>query len=524
MYDEEDVLMEEKRAYTTTQLHPSEPLVSELAGAGQSDSLVMAPHADTPVDVRLSAEGSGGKVGLAGDAPTGEPLTLTGGSPNRLTAAASDVRPLAPTGMEGRAGARNACKLCAPLGAAIAMRGLEDCVPLIHGSQGCATYIRRYVISHFREPIDIASSNFTEETAVFGGMRNLFTALDNVIRGYKPAVIGVAGSCLSETIGDDVRSYLRQYARTDAPVLFYASTPSYKGSHVDGFSETVYAAVAAIAEGGPKEARVNLVSAFVSTEDLRALHAILSSFGLPYCLVPDYSETLDGGSWTEYQKLPKGGTPLESIRLMGRALGTVTLGQHKRSAGRYLEEMFGVPDTAVPLPIGVGNCDRFFAALSRVSGRPVPAVWGEERARLIDAYADGHKYVNGKRAVVYGEEDFASAVADFLREVGIEPVVAATGGKASAGCGVSGDADFVSILEEARGKRPDLVIGNSKGLYLSRALGVPLVRAGFPVHDRMGAQRILHLGYKGTTALFDTVCNALLARTQDAHNEGYTYL
>ena len=50
----------------------------------------------------------------------------------------------------------NACKLCAPLGAALAFKGMEGAVPFLHGSQGCATYMRRYIISHFNEPIDIA--------------------------------------------------------------------------------------------------------------------------------------------------------------------------------------------------------------------------------------------------------------------------------------------------------------------------------------------------------------------------------
>ena len=45
---------------------------------------------------------------------------------------------------------RNACKVCTPLGASIAFKGVEGCVPLIHGSQGCATYIRRYLISHYK--------------------------------------------------------------------------------------------------------------------------------------------------------------------------------------------------------------------------------------------------------------------------------------------------------------------------------------------------------------------------------------
>ena len=80
---------------------------------------------------------------------------------------------------------RNACKLCTPLGAALAFEGIENSVPLLHGSQGCSTYIRRYMISHFKEPIDIASTNFSEETAVFGGGQNLKVALDNIIAQYQ---------------------------------------------------------------------------------------------------------------------------------------------------------------------------------------------------------------------------------------------------------------------------------------------------------------------------------------------------
>lgn len=63
---------------------------------------------------------------------------------------------------------RNACKLCAPLGASLVFKGIEGCIPMIHGSQGCATYIRRYMISHYKEPMDIASSNFSEESTIYG--------------------------------------------------------------------------------------------------------------------------------------------------------------------------------------------------------------------------------------------------------------------------------------------------------------------------------------------------------------------
>jgi nitrogenase molybdenum-iron protein NifN len=99
---------------------------------------------------------------------------------------------------------RNACKLCSPLGACLVFKGIKGCLPLIHGSQGCATYIRRYMISHYKEPVDIASSSFSEEATIFGGNKNFNTGIDNIIRQYNPEVIGIASTCLSETIGENI--------------------------------------------------------------------------------------------------------------------------------------------------------------------------------------------------------------------------------------------------------------------------------------------------------------------------------
>ena len=126
---------------------------------------------------------------------------------------------------------RNACKLCAPLGASVVFKGIEGCVPIIHGSQGCATYIRRYMISHYKEPVDIASSNFSETTTIYGGNRNFVEGINNVIKQYKPQVIGIATTCLSETIGEDVPSLINEYRQTNAdnenlPLFIHASTPS----------------------------------------------------------------------------------------------------------------------------------------------------------------------------------------------------------------------------------------------------------------------------------------------------------
>ena len=440
---------------------------------------------------------------------------------------------------------RNACKLCAPLGASVAFRGVEGCIPLIHGSQGCSTYIRRYVISHFKEPIDIASSNFSESSAIFGGGENLKTALDNLIRQYGPGAIGIATTCLSETIGDDVRLYLDQYRNSKGhertPAIIHASTPSYRGTHFEGFQEAVRAIVEALAEGGESNGSINLIPGFLSAEDLRHLKEILTAFGAPLTMLPDYSDTLDGGTWGDYQKLSAGGTPIESIRKMGRALVTIQLGRSLeglKTAASCLEEKFAVPAVTCGIPIGIRENDAFFEALREISGAEIPETFSRERFRLIDAYIDGHKYVFGKRAVIHGEADLVISMASFLDEIGMVPVLCATG--ATPGnfeervrralthsrqeTRIMEGTDFATMLEESSEVKPDIVIGSSKGYYLSRRLGVPLVRVGFPIHDRVGGQRVLHVGYRGTQQLFDRIANAFMEVTQGTSAVGYSYM
>ena len=84
--------------------------------------------------------------------------------------------------------------------------------------------------------------------------------------------------------------------------------------------------------------------------------------------------------------------------------------------------------------------------------------------------------------------------------------------------------DFLSIEDRCRSLGVDLIIGNSKGFKLSKNLGAPLVRVGFPIHDRIGGARLLHLGYGGAQQLFDRVTNALIGAAQDASPVGYTYM
>jgi len=440
---------------------------------------------------------------------------------------------------------RNACKLCAPLGASLAFRGVEGAMPFLHGSQGCSTYIRRYMISHFREPMDIACANFDEAAAVFGGQKNLRDGLANVARQYRPALIGVATTCLAETIGENVPMLLHeirsQLPDDLLPPVVHVSTPSYAGTHSEGFHAAVAALVETLAEPGAGEEHLTLMPGMVSPADIRYLKQLVRDFGLAATLLPDYSDTLDGPVWTQYQRIPPGGTSVAEIRRAGCSRAAIEwsgIWDHQQSAGASLEKKCGVPRHLLPMPIGVQATDQLVGLLESISGRGLPEAHAAERGRLVDALVDAHKYVFGKRVAVCGDPDLVVGIAGLLAEIGAVPALCATGAQTGrlpqAIRDVSPDltaditclegVDFVEIEEAGEELGIDLIVGNSKAFKMSRKLEVPLVRVGFPIHDRVGASRVQHLGYRGTQQLFDRIVNCLLEVKQSSSPIGYTYL
>ena len=351
-------------------------------------------------------------------------------------------------------------------------------------------------------------------------------------------------SCLAETIGDDVSMPIKEYLREagpEHPAVVHVLTPSYAGTHMDGFHNAVRAIVDALAKRGPRQDVINVMPGFVSPADVRYLKEIFADLGLDHIILPDYSDTLDGPAADTLSKIPLGGTPLARVKQMGESVASIHLGLTENvseTAAGLLHERFGVQSYKVAHPIGVNQTDRFFSLLQKLTGRLAPRKYRMERGRLVDAYVDGHKYLFGKRAVVYGEEDLVVGLAAFLDEIGIVPVLCASGGESrnmeasikkvvqnnKSDMRVAEGVDFYDIAEEAESLRPDLIIGNSKGYQFARKLNIPLVRVGFPIHDRLGGQRILHLGYRGAQLLFDSIVNAIIQKKQDDSPVGYSYM
>ena len=61
----------------------------------------------------------------------------------------------------------------------------------------------------------------------------------------------------------------------------------------------------------------------------------------------------------------------------------------------------------------------------------------------------------------------------------------------------------------------NLLVGPSDGAFMTEKHDIPLIRTGFPVHDRIGAQRKIIIGYFGSMMLLDEMANTILAQKHD---------
>ncbi|TCQ03737.1 nitrogenase component 1 [Serpentinicella alkaliphila] len=432
----------------------------------------------------------------------------------------------------------NPCKMCMPMGAATAFKGIENTVIILHGSQGCSTYIRRHMATHYNEPIDIASSSLNEKEIVYGGATNLKQGLKNVIKLYNPKVIGVATTCLAETIGEDINSIVTDFKEQENIKdisIITVPTPGYGPSEHEGYYLTLRRIVESITVKSTTTEKVNIVAGNLTPGDIRRIKEILELFDIGYTLLPDISDTLDSGFTSKYNKLSSDGTKIEDIKNMSGAVATIEMGMlvsDKSSPGKYLEDKYQVPLYRCPLPIGLENTDTFIELISNISGRKVPEKLLKERARMLDGMIDSHKYNGEGKAVIFGDPELVYAVSKLCSENGIKPVLIATGAKISNfklkiennidtkdKPIILNDTDFETIYSYVKKLDVNILIGNGDGKFMVEKEGIPLVRIGFPIHDRVGAQRRVFIGYEGSISFLDDITNTLIEQKFSSYRE-----
>ncbi|QFR48783.1 nitrogenase iron-molybdenum cofactor biosynthesis protein NifN [Sulfurimonas lithotrophica] len=417
----------------------------------------------------------------------------------------------------------NPIKLSQPMGALLCFLGIKNCMPLMHGAQGCASFSKVFFTRHFSDPIAVQTTAINDITAVIdGGDYSISEAIKNITKKVQPNLVGLFTTGITETKGDDIKG--AAYLLKDKQLITYVHTPDFEGGLESGFARSVEAIIEQLVEPTIKidtQKALLIPNVNLTPIEIEKIKEQISMFGFETYALPDLSESLDGHLGLKQGALSSGGISVEDIKKLGESAVVITVGDSVEKAGeKLIEKNANVKHLHFNTLSGLLNIDRFYKKLMEFKNisKPNPSVirW---RKRLQDALLDTHFAIGGSKVVIALEADQALSVVSTIKEAGadIKTIVIPTRSDVleSVDCDnvIVGDfEDVENALEDA-----DLLISNFHGERIAHKYKKALLLRGFPNYEIVGNQLINDTLYEGSCYLLFELANILNVYNHGVH-------
>ena len=418
----------------------------------------------------------------------------------------------------------NPLKTSSSLGAAVFFLGLKNAVVLMHGAVGCASFDKVTLTKHFRENIPIVTTALNESGAILGGKDFLVAGIKNVYEKMKPDFIGVASSGLTETNGEDIAGIIKDFKDGQGipfADVIYAGTPDYKGGFEDGYTAAMLSLLAEafnrnkngipIKKSAKRAKSVNVFCPPSFTpQDFLELREALEYFNLNPLMIPDLGLSLDGHlDERGYLQTTSDGFDAKNLQDIYNGEFNLIIGLSLKDAVKNIEGLTGLKTFYLPNICGLKNSDKFFNLLSKSTGKEIPEKYKRRRRQLMDAYLDAHFYFSGKEIALALGIDFLDSFSAIYSEIGANLKLGIT-------TKIAGDIEY-RFLDLCEGDldmldtcgNADMIVSNSNAKFYAENLGIPLLRAGFPIIDEIGHNYKHYILYGGAISLAVESANLL---------------
>ncbi len=395
----------------------------------------------------------------------------------------------------------NPFKLSQPMGATLAFLGVDGCMPLMHGGQGCTSFTKVFFTRHFCEPIAIQTSAVTDAIAVLdGGDYSIVESVKNITKKVAPSLIGLHTTGLPETKGDDVRGVA---AQIEYP-LVYVNTPDYEGGFESGWALTCTALIEQLTE--PAESiddnkLVLLPHVSLTPIEVEKIKEFIEGFGFNVLALPDLSTSLDGHLGEKQAALSSGGITVEEIRTFADAGLVISVGDSMQSCATALQkknpEMRHQHFSHLQGLEATDALAELLLTETGFSGPPLTvARW---RQRLQDAMLDSHFSLGQSRFLVAAEPDQLAGLCQALYDAGGKVTVAISTVDSPQLEKIKADQVLVGDLEDAEqlADNYDVIVSNCHCEALAHRLHKGLVLRGFPNWEQVGNPLKNDLLYEG---------------------------
>lgn len=387
---------------------------------------------------------------------------------------------------------QRACVFC---GSRVVLYPIADALHLVHGPIGCASYtwdIRGAMSSGPELHRSSFSTDLREKHVIFGGEKQLYQALHELIDKHHPKAAFVYSTCIVGVIGDDVQSVCKRVAKEKGIPVIAVMAEGFQGSKKDGYKIACDAMASLIGTDNSKE---------ISTMSIN----ILGDFNLA------------GELWmlTEYYKR-MGIQILASITGDGRvkdiqnahraSLNVVQCSGSMMHLAKTMKEEYGIPFMKVSY-FGIEDMSdalyevaKFFKSEETMD--KARDLVKEELSKLLPALEPYRVALQGKKAAIYVGGAFkAISLVKALRLIGVKTVIAGTQtgntedyklleAICDDGCILVDDSNPVELSEFVKQTGADLFIGGVKERPIAYKLGI-----GFCDHNH--ERKLALAGYEG---------------------------
>lgn len=387
---------------------------------------------------------------------------------------------------------QRACVFC---GSRVVLYPIADALHLVHGPIGCASYtwdIRGAMSSGPELHRSSFSTDLREKHVIFGGEKQLYQALHELIDKHHPKAAFVYSTCIVGVIGDDVQSVCKRVAKEkDIPVIAVMAE-GFQGSKKDGYKIACDAMASLIGTDNSKEISpmsINILGDFNLAGELWMLTEYYKRMGIHILA----SITGDGR--------------VKDIQNAHRAsLNVVQCSGSMMHLAKTMKEEYGIPFMKVSY-FGIEDMSdalyevaKFFKSEETMD--KARGLVKEELSKLLPALEPYRIALQGKKAAIYVGGAFkAISLVKALRLIGVKTVIAGTQtgntedyklleAICDDGCILVDDSNPVELSEFVKQTGADLFIGGVKERPIAYKLGI-----GFCDHNH--ERKLALAGYEG---------------------------
>ncbi|MDR1777368.1 MAG: nitrogenase iron-molybdenum cofactor biosynthesis protein NifE [Desulfovibrio sp.] len=368
---------------------------------------------------------------------------------------------------------QRACVYC---GARVVLNPITDAFHIVHGPIGCASYtwdIRGSLSSGPELYRNSFSTDLQEKDVVFGGVRKLEAAIDEVMRTYAPRLIFVYATCIVGVIGDDVEAVCREAERKYGARVIAVKAPGFSGNKSTGYRMACDALMRLLPprDDHIRKNGVNILGDYNLAGETWIIKTYMREIG-----VPVISTFTGDASYERLLAAPSAG--LNVVQCAGSMLYLAQRMEQEFGIPWVKASFFGIEDTSTAIR---QVADLIGSEETRRKARVFTERESERAARLTAPY---HSRLRGKKAAIFVGGGFkAISLVRQFREMGMETVMVGTQtGKAdeyevlenlvSPDTVILDDANPSELEKFLREKGADILVGGVKERPLAYKLGI----------------------------------------------------